>query len=665
MTPLCLVDPFGRLVLRCVSRSLGFLLLLSALSFFHVTASASVSAQDFLLGSAYWHDHAGKSTLSEAKQAPYTQYSGVLSEGYRSGASWVRLTVAGVGRQSPLQSLFIRIRPTYLNQVTLFDPALAWHPRFTGDDVVNPDYLVRPTNPGFKVPATEHDRDVYLRLDSTSAHLLDVQVIDPEQFLQDDGFQTFWHGLFFGVTGLILLWAFVEWLARRDALAGRFLVKHIAVTVYCIGYLGYWVYFFSPTTSFFRPDLIFSYSIFILVFVALWFHVGVLTDYGIKGWPLRVCQFFYVIPIASVLLGLTGFIQAGLKAATLTTLVLPCIVFLVALLTPAPHRALYDDGLAGSGSALNFKGYERFGSLSKRTLVIYYGVILLLLGLGATQVLGLLQGNGLVLHVFLFHSVISSLLLMTMLLVRSRDLERRQIRATLDAARAQGELLAERLAREEQSRMVEMIAHEIKTPLSVLQLSVEEWINGTKERRIADKSIEEIRTVVDQSIDGFKELLGPDEFESVDLVDVLCSQIQRSGSDFRFQPDLIKAAPVLGNRLLIERMISNFLDNALKYGDPGKDISVKVRSNNHLKFGHPQAGFELTVVNAIGPAGKPDPASVFKRYYRASAARHLSGTGMGLHLVQTFAYLQQGAVQYRPSESHVEFALWLPASTSW
>jgi signal transduction histidine kinase len=614
---------------------------------------------DYLIEAASWYTENPESTLEQAQVAEFNPYSGILSKGYVPGATWVRLSIAGLGDTRDQPTLVIRIRPTFLNEITLFDPAQGWVPEYTGDAVRDPRYLVRPTNLGFQIPATEADRDVYLKLVSTSSHILDAQVLSFDRFLQEEGYQTLWHGMFFGVVGLILIWAFFEWFSKRDKLIGRFLTKHVAVTLYCMGYLGYWSYLIPLAPIDFEPDLIFSYSIFLLVFVALRFHVGVLTDYGLAHWPVRLCQAFYAAPLVSLVLALSGRLQAALELMSLVTLLVPIVVLLIISLTSTPTALVSASG--GSFSESSTKQREAIGPLSRRTLLIYYGFIFCILGLGATQVLGLFQGNEFVLHAFLFHSVISSILLMTMLLFRARDLQRRQILATQRAASVEGELVAERVAREDQSRLVEMLGHEIKTPLTVLQLAIEEWVQEDQEKKLADRSIDEIRSVVDRSIAGFTDNANDQELTVLDLSALVAEQVQRTQQANRFQCELIADAKVMGSQVLVEQMVTVYLDNALKYGDKHSPIQVLLMPTSHIRFGQPLPGFELRVINTIGCAGSPDPAMVFKRYYRAPGARQVSGTGIGLFLVQTFARIQSGDVHYRPTDKHVEFALWLPA----
>lgn len=642
-----------------------FGVLLSILVFIQLSLFAIANANEvgkaegYLIAASHWYSENPESTLEQARTAAFKPYQGILSSGYVFGATWVRLTIAGVGQNPDPPSLVAWIRPTFLNNVTLYDPASRWQARQTGDAVQDPSYLVRPTNLGFQIPATATDRDVYLKLVSTSSHVLDIQVLPFDAFLQADGFQTFWHGMFFGVVGLILVWAFFEWFSKRDELIGRFLTKHLAVILYCVGYLGYWSYVIPLTPVGLEPDLLFSYSIFLLFLVAIRFHVGVLLDYGLAGWSVRICQMLYAAPVISFLLALMDQLQLALAIMPVATLTGAVVVLAVIAISPTPMRLVN----LPQGSTHNAPSdiREPIGPLSARTLLIYYGTLLLMLGLASTQVLGLFQGNEFVLHAFLFHSVISSVLLMTMLLFRARDLQRRQILATQRAGSVEGELVAERVAREDQSRLVEMLGHEIKTPLTVLQLAIEEWVQEDQEKKLADRSIDEIRSVVDRSIAGFTDNANDQELTVLDLSVLVAEQVQRTQQANRFQCELIADAKVMGSQVLVEQMVTVYLDNALKYGDKHSPIQVLLMPTSHIRFGQPVSGVELRVINKIGCAGSPDPTMVFKRYYRAPGARQLSGTGIGLFLVQTFARIQSGDVDYRPIHNEVEFALWLPA----
>ena len=635
-------------LVRCDINSVLPVALLLALCLWLVPAQ--VSASNFLVSTSYWYDADNKASLSQARQANYTPYTGVLSQGYQPGTSWVKARIKGVDPRSDINSLMLWISPTYINEVTLFDPLMDWKPERTGDAVTGASTLVRPTNLGFRIPVSTSDRDIYLRIRSTSTHLLSIEVLTQDEFLIADGFQIFWHGLFFGGLCLIALWAIFEWLGKRDKLVGRFVFKHLAVMVYAIGYLGYLTYLFTPGNRIDSPDTIFSYSMFILLVVALRFHIAVLQEYGLTGLRLKIVQAFYLLPVMEFVLAMTSHMQLALKLNAIAVMLMPVVVFLLVLFHQKPDEKSV--------------GQTTVSYLSRKILLTYYGLIVVVLVVGSTQIIGLIHGGELVLHAFLFHSFISSILIMTMLQLRARYMEQQHLRVAREVARAQSELTAERLAREEQGRMVEMLSHEIKTPLSVLQLAVEEWIKEQDERQLADRSIQEIKTVVERSIAASEMASSVAAFEPIDLGEAIQEQINLTGLGYRFSVAVQPGLMVMSNRLMVEQLIRNLIDNALKYGAQASVICIKAEASARIQFEREQPGVAISISNVIGCLGRPEPSMVFKKYYRADAAKSKAGTGVGLFLVQQFVKFLGGAIQYKFSTTQVEFILWLPSNVS-
>ena len=629
-------------------KSVSLVALLLALCLWLMPTQAS--ATNFLVSTSYWYDADNEASLDQARQAAYTPYVGVLSQGYQPGTSWVRARIRGVDPSEDIHSLILWISPTYLNEVTLFDPLMDWKPAQTGDVVTEPSILVRPTNLGFRIPVSTSDRDIYLRMRSTSTHLLSIEVLTQDEFLIADGFRVFWHGLFFGGLFLVALWAIFEWSGKRDKLVGRFVLKHLAVTIYSIGYLGYLTYLFTPSNQIDSPDTIFSYSMFVLLVVALQFHIAVLKEYGLTGARLKIVKAFYLLPLMEFVLAMTNHMQLALKLNAVAVMLMPVVVLLLVLLHRKSDRQAVDR--------------PQPSYLSRKTLLTYYGLIVVVLVAGSTQIIGLIHGGELVLHAFLFHSFISSILIMTMLQLRARHMERQHRFVSREVARTQGELTAERLAREEQGRMVEMLSHEIKTPLSVLQLAVEEWIREKGERQLADRSIQEIKTVVERSIVASKRASAVEISEPIDLSETIREQIGLTGCVERFSVTASPGLTVTSNRLMVEQMVSNLIDNALKYGARATQIRIEATYSSRIQLEREQSGIAISIRNAIGCAGKPDASMVFKKYYRAEAAKSQAGTGVGLFLVQQFARYLGGAVQYKPSQTEIEFILWLPANIS-
>jgi two-component system, OmpR family, sensor histidine kinase MprB len=82
----------------------------------------------------------------------------------------------------------------------------------------------------------------------------------------------------------------------------------------------------------------------------------------------------------------------------------------------------------------------------------------------------------------------------------------------------------------------------------------------------------------------------------------------------------------------VERVISNLLDNAVKWSPPGGEIEIRV------------AGGEVSVRDH-GPGIAPDDLPhVFDRFYRSPHARGLPGSGLGLAIVRHVVESAGGSV---------------------
>ncbi len=96
-------------------------------------------------------------------------------------------------------------------------------------------------------------------------------------------------------------------------------------------------------------------------------------------------------------------------------------------------------------------------------------------------------------------------------------------------------------------------------------------------------------------------------------------------------------APVSADRELILTSISQLMENAVKYSDPGSPID--------LTFTVKEAQIVLTVRSKGLVVARTDRERIFERFYRAPETRHLpSGTGLGLSIVKKIVESHEGHV---------------------
>ncbi|MDF3933063.1 heavy metal sensor histidine kinase [Pseudomonas citronellolis] len=97
-------------------------------------------------------------------------------------------------------------------------------------------------------------------------------------------------------------------------------------------------------------------------------------------------------------------------------------------------------------------------------------------------------------------------------------------------------------------------------------------------------------------------------------------------------------ASVQGNRLMVQRAISNLLSNAIRHTPPGTRIDIAVERDAE--------GASLVVENAGTGIAEQHLAHLFERFYRVDGGRSRAegGTGLGLAIVRSIMSLHAGAV---------------------
>ena len=104
---------------------------------------------------------------------------------------------------------------------------------------------------------------------------------------------------------------------------------------------------------------------------------------------------------------------------------------------------------------------------------------------------------------------------------------------------------------------------------------------------------------------------------------------------------------------LIREAIGNLTENAIKYGEIGKDILIKVEKTEKIL---------IHVINYGDPIPEKYHKKIFQRFYRIdkSRDRNLGGTGLGLAIVKHIAFAHGGDVNVSRKMGKTIFSLILP-----
>ncbi len=246
--------------------------------------------------------------------------------------------------------------------------------------------------------------------------------------------------------------------------------------------------------------------------------------------------------------------------------------------------------------------------------------------------------------------------------------ELRQLADTIDALLARLEA-----AFGAQRRFVANASHELRTPLTAVRALLEMVMSDPKATvksfRAACEQVLEESEHQEQLIDALLALAqgqrGVDRRQPMDLADVTRQVVTARETDAAVHGLVLDAelqsAPISGDRRLIERLVSNLVDNAMAHNLSGGDVRVSVRPLNG------------DAVLRIANSGPEVPAAELERllqpFQRLGADRvgYEDGLGLGLSIVAAIANAHDATLELRPGhagglQATVRFPLTLAAS---
>ena len=199
-----------------------------------------------------------------------------------------------------------------------------------------------------------------------------------------------------------------------------------------------------------------------------------------------------------------------------------------------------------------------------------------------------------------------------------------------------------------QKRFIADAAHQMKTPLAGMRMQSELALRQVDPDEI-HRSLEQLAKSSESATRLVNQLLALARAENqphagLALEPLDLSQLARTvvqdwvSASFLHEIDLGYEDPdgaveIAGSAMMLRELLSNLIDNALRYTPAGGSVTVRVRSD---------AGLALLEVEDTGPGIAPgERPRVFERFYRILGSS-ASGSGLGLAIVREIAQ-QHGA----------------------
>jgi two-component system, OmpR family, phosphate regulon sensor histidine kinase PhoR len=219
------------------------------------------------------------------------------------------------------------------------------------------------------------------------------------------------------------------------------------------------------------------------------------------------------------------------------------------------------------------------------------------------------------------------------------------------------------------------VSHELRTPLSLIKSAVETLIEGGKEDpaalsrflQIIDKHANRLALLIDDLLllstldsGGLRMNRQPLSFRTVvqEAMDDLRARAQ--ARDVTLVNSVPGALVAVVDSERIRQVVSNLLDNAIKYGRPGGKATIEGRTL-------PNGRVEVTISDDGPGIPKESQERIFERFYRVDKARsrEQGGTGLGLAIVKHVVQAHGGDVRLESEPgSGSAFIFTLPTPTA-
>jgi signal transduction histidine kinase len=204
-----------------------------------------------------------------------------------------------------------------------------------------------------------------------------------------------------------------------------------------------------------------------------------------------------------------------------------------------------------------------------------------------------------------------------------------------------------------QNNFLLSITHELKTPIASTRLFLQTLkkhdLDEPKRIELLDKALMEntrLESLIDNILNATRlesKALTP-VFETVNISDLVNDSIRRFEKQF---PNCDVLASIKSDvycrcdLFIMDAILSNLLDNALKYAGDNARIEVVLTSKNQTLC--------LSVSDNGNGIPEYDKASIFKKFYRSGneETRAQKGSGLGLFIVSEFVRLHQGTIQLK------------------
>lgn len=555
-------------------------------------------------------------------------------KGWGEASRWMRVRIAAQSEPTP-ELLALQVQPHFLGRIDLHQqsPEGLWQHRSAGSQL--PGSQAFAVLGGYEFPLSPHPQEqlLYLEVQSQNVHAIGLKVKTHWRADQAvPGLGRVDIGVQLGLLAMVALLAMIGFALHPQRVMGRFALSSVNMLL-CMasgsGLLALTWLQDHPKLD----ELLFHTLVCLRVSLWIWVSQALIDTYKPPTWFGKACGALHAAVAVAVALNLLGF-----QTATYA-LMLPVLLATPAVLAWATWRT--------QEVPAPFKRILTGGALLSGVLIVLVLVLAMLppWAFDAARYASWMSdvANPLV------------LLVLVVLQQRSRLAQLQAVQDELMRARLQSDFERRLLA--ERQVLIDMLVHELKNPLASIRLALgslfpplqAQEAGSARRLRNIQRSIQDMTSVLERcelmnSLE--QQQIGPTQ-SPVEVAELLQDLVNASAEPQRFRLSLMPST-VDSHPDFLRLVVSNLLDNALKYSPPGSSIDVDLQSGTTV---------QLKVRNRVDPEMQPDPEQIFSRYYRHPLAQRVRGTGLGLFLVREICQKMGARIHFEAAPRQVQFTL--------
>ena len=623
--------------------------LFSLLLLFFGQVSVHAADTRFQLDTAFHNEEAQSLTLEAAQLLNFKPYQGDLRLGFAKGETWIRLQIQAnasamdAALTPPMAHWVLRVGPHYLDQLTFYSEQNGqWVVQQGGDRFAKtqencPDdlycFLV-------DVPK-DNSLTAYLKIQTDTVRVVQATLVSPDEVMPNaiGRIQQMTASLTLGVAVLVLSLFFL--LLERSLLLHVFCWFQATVVFLIVvntGLLAQWLPMLAAETVNQLGNFV---QIIRVAFTIL------------LGWAaLRACS------------------PAPFYPKAVVVMLMVCGANLVCLMAGRADVALrINFGVMWVNSMVQLWGVcssQNFPPKLRAILLTGWSIFFIFTTMGIFATFGfpdvfeqidLLQSvgdwrlNGVPIGLVIFWIVATE--------KSNRKIEKLKELQGFQMEAAQSKAHQEKL--QERRDLIDMLTHELKTPLSTIKFALASLKMASKAQ---GESIERVQHI-DASVDRMDAMIehvalsnkierhdGRDSAEKISAQGLMNVVMQEYQDADRFELRIQEGAFFLADPHFLALIVENLVSNAVKYSTDGK---IKIT------IGHETPGItSFSISNRVANESLPDENRLFERYYRHPNFQNHPGMGIGLSLVHSAAEKMGATVNYLHTDRDVVFEVRIP-----